>query len=180
RVLVLGGDGYCGWPTALRLSSSGAKVGIVDNSMRREWDRQLGLSTLTPIRTLSERLAAWEQITGEEIPQWDVDVTDYDALREVVARFQPDAIVHFAEQRSAPYSMIDRKHAVFTQTNNVVGTLNVLFAIKEVAPACHLVKLGTMGEYGTPNIDIEEGYITIEHNGRRDTMPFPKQPGSFY
>jgi UDP-sulfoquinovose synthase len=88
--------------------------------------------------------------------------------------------VHFAEQRSAPYSMIDRKHAVFTQVNNVVGTLNVLFAIREAMPDCHLIKLGTMGEYGTPNIDIEEGYIQIEHNGRKDVLPFPKQPGSFY
>ena len=89
-------------------------------------------------------------------------------------------MVHFAEQRAAPYSMIDRKHAVFTQVNNVVGTLNLLFAIREFRPDCHLVKLGTMGEYGTPNIDIEEGYITIEHNGRKDVLPFPKQPGSFY
>jgi len=89
-------------------------------------------------------------------------------------------VVHFAEQRSAPYSMIDRKHAVFTQVNNVVGTLNLLFAIKELCPDCHLVKLGTMGEYGTPNIDIEEGYIRINHNGRSDLLPFPKQPGSFY
>jgi len=92
----------------------------------------------------------------------------------------PDAVVHFAEQRAAPYSMIDRKHAVFTQVNNVVGTLNLLFALREFQPDCHLVKLGTMGEYGTPNIDIEEGYLTVEHNGRTDVLPFPKQPGSFY
>jgi UDP-sulfoquinovose synthase len=98
----------------------------------------------------------------------------------MITAFQPEAIVHFAEQRSAPYSMIDRKHAVFTQVNNVVGTLNLLFAIRELAPDCHIIKLGTMGEYGTPNIDIEEGFITIEHNGRKDTLPFPKQPGSFY
>ena len=98
----------------------------------------------------------------------------------MIERERPDAVVHFAEQRAAPYSMIDRQHAVFTQVNNVVGTLNLLFAIRELAPDCHLVKLGTMGEYGTPNIDIEEGYITIEHNGRTDTLPYPKQPGSFY
>jgi UDP-sulfoquinovose synthase len=180
RVLILGGDGYCGWPTALHFSARGATVGIVDNLIRRQWEQQLGLSTLTPIRPLAERLRVWRQITGHEITHWDCDVTDYDALRELVARFQPDTIVHYAEQRSAPYSMIDRRHAVFTQTNNVVGTLNVLFAIKEAAPGCHLVKLGTMGEYGTPNIDIEEGYIEIEHRGRKDVLPFPKQPGSFY
>jgi UDP-sulfoquinovose synthase len=98
----------------------------------------------------------------------------------MVASFGPDAIVHFAEQRSAPYSMVDRKHAVYTQVNNVVGTLNLLYAIADVDPSIHLVKLGTMGEYGTPNIDIEEGYIEITHRGRTDVLPFPKQPGSFY
>ena len=107
-------------------------------------------------------------------------MNDYEFLSGVIENFQPDAVVHFAEQRSAPYSMIDRKHAVFTQVNNVVGTLNLLFALRELRPDCHLVKLGTMGEYGTPNIDIEEGYIRIEHNGRSDVLPFPKQPGSFY
>jgi UDP-sulfoquinovose synthase len=108
------------------------------------------------------------------------DVTEYDFLSSVIKNFEPEAVVHFAEQRAAPYSMIDRKHAVFTQVNNVVGTLNLLFAVREFQPDCHLIKLGTMGEYGTPNIDIEEGYITIEHNGRKDTLPYPKQPGSFY
>src|SRR6202020_2034222 len=108
------------------------------------------------------------------------DVADYDFLASTLNTFEPEAIVHFAEQRSAPSSMIDRKHAVFTQVNNVVATMNLLFAIRELAPDCHLIKLGTMGEYGTPNIDIEEGFITIEHNGRKDTLPFPKQPGSFY
>jgi UDP-sulfoquinovose synthase len=122
----------------------------------------------------------WQNLTGKSIEMFIGDVTDYDFLCSTLKSFEPEAIVHFAEQRSAPYSMIDRKHAVFTQVNNVVGTLNVLFAIREFLPDCHLVKLGTMGEYGTPNIDIEEGYITIEHNGRRDTVPFPKQPGSFY
>jgi UDP-sulfoquinovose synthase len=122
----------------------------------------------------------WQELTGNVIESYAGDVTDYDFLAQVIESFQPDAVVHFAEQRAAPYSMIDRKHAVFTQVNNVVGTLNLLFAIKELAPDCHIVKLGTMGEYGTPNIDIEEGYIKIEHNGRSDVLPFPKQPGSFY
>ncbi len=100
-------------------------------------------------------------------------------MRQVLKTEQPDAFVHFAEQRSAPYSMIDREHAVFTQTNNVAGNLNVLYGIKEIVPDCHLIKLGTMGEYGTPNIPIEEGYIEIEHKGRKDVLPYPKQPGSF-
>jgi UDP-sulfoquinovose synthase len=180
RILILGGDGYCGWPTALYLSARGHKVGIMDNFVRRLWDHELGAMTLTPIRPLPERLRSWKQLTGETIEAFIGDITDYDFLGSALTEFEPDAVVHFAEQRSAPYSMIDRKHAVFTQVNNVVGTLNLLFAIKEFRPDCHLVKLGTMGEYGTPNIDIEEGFIRIQHNGREDVLPFPKQPGSFY
>ncbi|HZD31829.1 MAG TPA: NAD-dependent epimerase/dehydratase family protein [Candidatus Angelobacter sp.] len=180
RIAVLGGDGYCGWATALYLSRKGHSVAIVDNFARRLWDHELGAQTLTPIRPLHERLAVWQQLTGNVIESFVGDITDYDFVESTVKSFEPDAIVHFAEQRSAPYSMIDRKHALFTQVGNVTGTLNVLYAIRELAPDCHLVKLGTMGEYGTPNIDIEEGYIEIEHNGRKDILPFPKQPGSFY
>jgi UDP-sulfoquinovose synthase len=180
RVAVLGGDGYCGWATALYLSKRGHSVAIADNFARRQWDHELGVQTLTPIRPLSDRLNVWRDLTGETIELFVGDVTEYDFLSSVIKGFEPEAVVHFAEQRAAPYSMIDRKHAVFTQVNNVVGTLNLLFALQEFQPDCHLVKLGTMGEYGTPNIDIEEGYITIEHNGRRDTVPYPKQPGSFY
>ena len=180
NIAVLGGDGYCGWATALYLSQKGHTVAIVDNYVRRLWDHELGAQTLTPIRPLTDRLRVWQNLTGRTIEMFVGDVTDYDFLSSAFKSFEPEAIVHFAEQRSAPYSMIDRKHAVFTQVNNVAGTLNVLFAIREFLPDCHLIKLGTMGEYGTPNIDIEEGYITVEHNGRRDTVPFPKQPGSFY
>ncbi len=180
KIGVLGGDGYCGWATALHLSARGHSVAIVDNFARRQWDHELGVETLTPVRPLSERLKVWEQLTGNSIELFVGDVTDYDFLHSMVRSFEPEAMVHFAEQRSAPYSMIDRKHAVFTQVNNVVGTMNLLFALRELQPDCHLVKLGTMGEYGTPNIDIEEGYIAIEHNGRKDVLPFPKQPGSFY
>jgi UDP-sulfoquinovose synthase len=180
KIAILGGDGFCGWATALYLSRQGYSVAVVDNFVRRQWDYELGAQSLTPIRPLAERLAIWQQLTGNVIESYVGDVTDYEFLSSMVSSFEPDAIVHFAEQRSAPYSMIDRKHAIFTQTNNVVGTLNVLYAIREFVPDCHLVKLGTMGEYGTPNIDIEEGYITIEHNGRKDVLPFPKQPGSFY
>jgi UDP-sulfoquinovose synthase len=180
RVLVLGGDGYCGWPTALHLSARGHHVGILDNFCRRLWDHELGVETLTDIRPLHERVAIWQELTGQAIPVVVADLTNYAATAEAIASFEPDAVVHFAEQRAAPYSMIDREHAVFTQVNNVVGTLNVLFALKESHPDCHLVKLGTMGEYGTPNIDIEEGFIEIHHKGRSDLLPFPKQPGSFY
>jgi UDP-sulfoquinovose synthase len=180
RICVLGGDGYCGWATSLYLSRRGHEVAIVDIFFRRQWDFELGAQTLTPIQPLAERLRVWQELTGKSIDLFVGDITDYSFLASVFQDFKPDAVIHFAEQRAAPYSMIDRKHAVFTQVNNVVGTLNVLFAIREFQPDCHLIKLGTMGEYGTPNIDIEEGYIRIEHNGRADVLPFPKQPGSFY
>ena len=180
KIAVLGGDGYCGWATALYLSKQGHEISIIDNFVRRQWDHELGAQTLTPIRPLSDRLRVWHQLTGYNISSYIGDVTDYEFLVGMIQDFEPEAIIHFAEQRSAPYSMIDQRHAVFTQVNNVVGTLNLLFAVREHAPQCHLIKLGTMGEYGTPNIDIEEGYITIEHNGRKDVMPYPKQPGSFY
>ncbi len=180
KIAVLGGDGYCGWATALYLSRRGHSVAIIDNMIRRQWDRDLGVETLTPIRTLAERVAAWNRTAADPIEVFEGDVNDYGFLSSMFREVQPESLVHFAEQRSAPYSMIDREHAVSTQSNNVLGTLNVLFAIKEFQPECHLVKLGTMGEYGTPNIDIEEGYITVEHNGRKDVLPYPKQPGSFY
>ncbi|MCU0550210.1 MAG: NAD-dependent epimerase/dehydratase family protein [Leptolyngbya sp. Prado105] len=180
KVLVIGGDGYCGWATALYLSNRGHEVGILDSLVRRHWDNELCIDTLTPIAPIKQRLQRWKDITGHTIDLFIGDITNYEFLSQSMDRFQPDAIVHFGEQRSAPFSMIDREHAVLTQTNNVVGTLNLLYIMKERFPDCHLVKLGTMGEYGTPNIDIEEGYITIEHNGRKDTLPYPKQPGSMY
>jgi UDP-sulfoquinovose synthase len=180
KILVLGGDGYCGWPTSLHLSDAGHEVVIVDNCVRRSIDHELGAQSLTPITDLKERVLAWREVSGQTIAVEFGDLLDWEFLSDVVGRHQPQAIVHYAEQRAAPYSMIDRRHALYTQHNNVIGTLNVLFAINEYAPECHLVKLGTMGEYGTPNIDIEEGYITIEHNGRKDTLPFPKMPGSWY
>jgi UDP-sulfoquinovose synthase len=180
RILILGGDGFCGWPTALYLSNKGHDVAIFDNLSRRAWDDELRASSLTPIATPQERVDAWQRVTGRTIPLYLGDLTDYEAVRAAFEQFAPDAIVHYGEQRSAPYSMIDRQHAIFTQVNNVVGTLNVLYAMRDHAPQAHLIKLGTMGEYGTPNIAIEEGYITIEHEGRTDTLPYPKQPGSFY
>jgi UDP-sulfoquinovose synthase len=180
KVLVLGGDGYCGWPTSLHLSDVGHEVVLVDNFVRRTIDHELGAQSLTPIADPKERIKAWQEVSGQTIGLEYGDLLDWEFVSEIMRRHHPDAIVHFAEQRAAPYSMIDRRHAVYTQHNNVIGTLNVLFAINEFAPECHLVKLGTMGEYGTPNIDIEEGFIEIEHNGRKDTLPYPKLPGSWY
>ena len=180
KILVLGGDGYLGWPTALHLSARGHDVTIVDNLVRREYDREMGVDSLVPIAPLHDRVARWEHVSGRAVGVRLGNLTDAAFTYGVVAEAEPDAIVHFGEQRSAPYSMIDREHAVYTQVNNVVGNLNVMYAIQETDPAIHLVKLGTMGEYGYPNIDIEEGFIEITHNGRTDVLPYPKQPGSFY
>jgi UDP-sulfoquinovose synthase len=180
RVLVLGGDGYLGWPTALHLSEAGHDVAVADNFARRGYDFEMGVDSLVPIESLQTRVAAWRELTGRQIGVYIGDLCDADFTYSMVADFGPDAVVHYAEQRAAPYSMVDRKHAVYTQTNNVVGTLNVLYAIADLNPDIHLVKLGTMGEYGTPNIDIEEGWLDVEHKGRRDRVLFPKRPGSFY
>ena len=180
RILILGGDGYLGWPTAMHMSSAGHDVAIADNFLRRYMAVELGTNSLTPIQSLQERVKALREVTGNEITTFIGDLKDGQFVDMLLAEVRPDAIVHYGEQPSAPYSMIDRNHAVETQRNNVLGTLNVLFAMRDITPDAHLVKLGTMGEYGTPNIDIEEGFIEIEHKGRKDTLPFPKLPGSFY
>jgi len=180
NVIVLGADGYLGWPTSLHLAEHGYNVIAVDNLVRRRWDRECGTDSLVPIQSMSRRVHVWERVGAGRVTWRRLDVCDSEALSALVAETKPWAVVHFAEQRSAPFSMIDLAHASMTQSTNVIGTLNLLYALHENAPDCHLVKLGTMGEYGTPNIDIEEGFITIEHNGRRDTLPFPKMPGSFY
>lgn len=180
RIMILGGDGYLGWPTAMYFSNRGHEVATVDNFTRRFCHLERGTDSLTPIHPLQERIEAWREVTGKEIRPYILDITDYRLLTRAVSEFEPETIIHYGEIPSAPYSMIDRDHAVFTHENNVIGTLNVLWAMREIVPDAHLVKLGTMGEYGTPNIDIEEGYIEIEHKGRKDVLPFPKQAGSFY
>ena len=180
RILVLGGDGYLGWPSALHLSASGHDVAVADSMVRRGYDDELGVESLVPIASIQDRVRAWQDLTGKEITLFEGDITQPDFAHHIVEDFQPQSIVHFAEQRSAPYSMMDQQHAVYTQINNVVGTLNILYAIADSDRDIHLVKLGTMGEYGTPNIDIEEGWIEIHHKGRTDTLLYPKRPGSFY
>jgi UDP-sulfoquinovose synthase len=180
RVLILGGDGYLGWPTALRFSARGHEVAVVDNYSRRRWVGESGGDSLTPILDLEQRIGAWREKSGEQIRSYPGSVEDGDFLDGVVAESRPEVVIHYGEQPSAPYSMISRERAVETQYTNVIGNLNLLFSLRDHVPDCHLVKLGTMGEYGQPNIDIEEGYIEIEHRGRRDTLPFPKLPGSLY
>jgi len=180
RILVLGGDGYLGWPTAMYLSARGHTVGVLDNGVRRQYDHELGSGSLVPIETMRTRVRVWQERTGERIEAFHGDLLDAEFTYDTIREFAPDTIVHFAEQRAAPYSMIDRKHAVYTQHNNIIGTLNVMFAIGEIDREIHLVKLGTMGEYGTPNIDIEEGWLEVTHKGRTDRVLYPKRPGSFY
>jgi len=180
RIMVLGGDGYLGWPTAMYLSSRRHEVAVLANAVRRQYDEELGSGSLVPIESLRTRVKAWREVTGAELACYHGDLTDADFTYDAIRSFRPDAVVHFAEQRAAPYSMIDRKHAVYTQTNNIVGTLNLMYAVGEVDRDIHIVKLGTMGEYGQPNIDIEEGWLEVEHKGRTDRVLYPKKPGSFY
>jgi UDP-sulfoquinovose synthase len=180
RVLVLGGDGYLGWPTAMSLSAHGHDVAVADNYLRRQMVTESGSDSLTPILLLPQRAQAWKEVSGRTIDVHLADLRDYDLVNRIFREFSPEAVVHYGQVPSAPYSMRDRRHAVFTQLNNIENNLNVIFAILENNPDCHLVKLGTMGEYGCPNIDIEEGFIEIEHRGRKDTLPFPKMPHSWY
>jgi UDP-sulfoquinovose synthase len=181
RILILGGDGYLGWATAMYFSARGHDVHAVDNYLRRRAHEEAGTNSLTPIgENLPARAEAWRQITGYRIGVTEGDLTEWPVLEKLFVEFEPEAIIHYGEMPSAPYSFISREHAVFTQYNNVIGTLNVLWAMRDFAPHSHMVKLGTMGEYGTPNIDIEEGFIQIRHNGREDRLPFPKMPGSWY
>ena len=181
RILILGGDGYLGWPTAMYLSAKGHDVSIVDNLSKRLWEAKIGVGPLFHIPTLQRRVRLWNEQAARAMTLVVGDIAhNHRFVYRVFEEFLPDAIVHYAEQPSAPFSMDSREHAYDTQANNILGTLNVLFAMRRFVPDAHLVKLGTMGEYGTPNIDIEEGWIELEHNGRRDRLLYPKMPGSFY
>lgn len=180
RILILGGDGYLGWPTAMHFSHKGHEVAVLDNFNKRRWEMEIGVQPLMPIDSLHQRTRHWKEVSGKEIRLFIGDLTNHRFVYNALQHFKPEAIVHYGEQPSAPFSMIGINKAVETQFNNVVGTLNLLFAIKKECPDAHLIKLGTMGEYGTPNIDIEEGFLTVTVNGRTDTLLFPKTPGSFY
>ena len=181
KILILGGDGYLGWPTAMHLSARGHEVAIVDSLSKRYWEAEIGVEPLMPIRTLQSRIKRWKEISGHHIELYVGDIAEnHRFVYNVFQEFLPDSVIHYAEQPSAPFSMADRGTCVMTQRNNVIGTLNVMFAIESMCPDAHVIKLGTMGEYGTPNIDIEEGWLEVEHNGRADRVMFPKKPHSFY
>jgi UDP-sulfoquinovose synthase len=180
RILILGIDGYIGWSLAMHLAKRGYAVSGADNFARRANVESVGSQSAIPILDMDERLSAFERIHGQNVSFFEGDLLDYDFLADVIKQARPDSIVHLAEQPSAPFSMMDRNHAIYTQHNNIEGTLNVLYAMKDLVPESHLVKLGTMGEYGTPNIDIPEGFFEIEFRGRKDILPFSRQPGSIY
>jgi UDP-sulfoquinovose synthase len=188
RILVLGGDGFCGWPTTLHLSACGHDVAIVDNFARRAADVELEAESLTPIRSLSERIDAWEELTSRRLGLYELNVAkDYDALVEVLEEFEPDAIVHFAEQRAAPYSMKSAKHKRYTVDNNVNATHNLLAALVETGTDAHVVHLGTMGVYGygAAGVKIPEGYLTVRMDSDdggevEQEILFPASPGSVY
>jgi UDP-sulfoquinovose synthase len=180
RVFIAGMDGYLGWSLAQYLAARGHQVAGADLFLRRQWVEEMGSCSATPIVPMKERLAALKELRGIEPKFWEADLRDYSVVERIFNEFLPDAVVHLGECPSAPYSMVDVHHATFVQVNNIVSTFNLMFAIRDLRPEAHLLKLGTMGEYGTPNVDIPEGFFEIEYRGRRDRMPFPRQPGSFY
>lgn len=179
-VLIAGADGYLGWALSMALASRGYEVVGIDNLSRRRNVEEIGSWSALPIKTMLQRLSAFRNLYGKSITFVEGDLTNYVTVRDLIASYKPTAIVHLGEQPSAPYSMIDVNHCVYTHTNNVVGTLNILYAMHETSPDTHLVKLGTMGEYGTPNLDIPEGFFEIEYKGRKDRLPFPRMAGSWY
>ncbi|UJS16846.1 MAG: NAD-dependent epimerase/dehydratase family protein [Candidatus Jettenia sp.] len=180
RVLILGADGYLGWPTCMYFSQRGHEVVGVDNYFRRNAAVELDCEPLLPTPNLIQRAKVWEELTGKKINIHIGDATNYTFLLRIFKEYKPEAVIHYAEQPSAPYSMINRDKAAFTLQNNLVSTLNIVYAVKETNPDCHIIKLGTMGEYGTPNIDIEEGWLEIEHKERKDKFLFPRQASSLY
>lgn len=180
KVLIAGVDGYLGWSLAQYLAARGHQVRGIDLHLRRRWVAEMGSISAIPIAEMSERLEAFKARYGRPLRFYHGDLREYGFVEAVVKEFGPDAVVHLGECPSAPYSMIDVEHAAFVQVNNVVGTFNLLFAIRDHQPDAHLLKLGTMGEYGTPNVPIAEGFFEIEYRGRRDRLPFPRQAGSWY
>ena len=180
RILILGADGYLGWPTVMHLTAKGHDVVAVDNYLRRKLFHEVGVEPLFKVPKLDERCAIWESVSGYKVPFYIGDLAEWEFVEKIFGEFKPDAIVHYAEQPAAPYSMLNRQAATLTLRNNLLVTANVIFAVREFCPDAHIVKLGTMGEYGTPDIDIEEGWLEVEHKGRRHNFLYPRQAGSLY
>jgi UDP-sulfoquinovose synthase len=180
RVLICGVDGYLGWALAQHLAARGHEIAGIDDYSRRRWVEEMGSDSAMPVASMPDRLQVFKETFDNDLTYWEGDLKDYSLVEEAFKSFAPDAVAHLGECPSAPYSMIDVHHAVAVHHNNVGSTFNLLFAIRDLAPDTHLLKLGTMGEYGTPNLAIPEGFFDIEYRGRRDRLPFPRQAGSFY
>ncbi|MEM1599731.1 MAG: UDP-sulfoquinovose synthase [Sulfolobaceae archaeon] len=181
KVLILGVDGYLGWALALRLAKRGHEVIGVDNLYTRNAVREVGSDSAFPLPDPEERISIAKKILDVNIGFYKADVKDFDTLHNIIKTHKPDTIVHFAEQRSAPYSMIDVNHANYTFINNITGTINLIYSIIKVDPTIHILKMGTMGEYGTPNYDIlESAFVDVEIKGKKDRIPFPKWANSWY
>jgi len=180
KVLITGIDGYIGFPLSLHLLERGHEVVGIDNFLRRRMVEEVGSQSATPIQPMEKRLKVVKEILGKEIAFHRGDMLDYDFLKSILHKYKPDSIVNFAQIPAAPYSMIDAKHAAFTQQNNTIGILNLMWAMMEETPDCHVTTLGTMGEYGQPNMPIPEGFFEVEYKGMKDRLPFPRQSGSFY
>ena len=180
KIFIAGGDGYLGWPTAMNLSANGHEILVADNYLRRNMSREEDVESLYEVPNLIDRSRLWQEKTGKKIYVRIGNLADWDFISTIFKEFSPDAIVHYAEQPSAPYSMLNRKAALLTMNNNLNVTGNIIFAVREFVPEAQIVKIGTMGEYGTPNIDIEEGWIDIDHKGRTHKFLYPRQAGSLY
>jgi UDP-sulfoquinovose synthase len=180
KILILGGDGYLGWPTGMHLTAQGHDVAVVDNYLRRQICLEENVPPLFPVPNLHERTALWESNSGFKIPVFIGNLAEWDFIQEIFTTFTPEAIVHYAEQPAAPYSMLNRRAAMLTLQNNLVVTTNLIFAVRQFCPHAHIVKLGTMGEYGTPDIDIEEGWLKVHHHGRTQKFLYPRQASSLY
>ncbi len=180
RILILGIDGYIGWPLALHLLERGHEVSGIDSFYTRRRVREVGSDSAIPIKSMERRIESLKEVSDHRLNFLRGDVSNPRIIYDAIKKFKPECTVHLAEQRSAPYSMIGLKQATETLQKNMIGTVNLAYAIKDVVPNCHILKLGTMGEYGTPNIDIPEGFFEVEYRGRRDTLPFPRNAGSWY
>ena len=180
RILILGIDGYLGWSLANYLAGKDDAISGIDSFFRRKWVKEMDSISAVPVASMKKRLKSYQKIYNKEINFYKGDITDYDFLSKTIKKIKPEVIVHFAQCPSAPYSMMNQSKTVWVQRNNLVGTLNLIYAVKEFVPDAHIVKLGTMGEYGTPNIDIPEGFFEIEYKGRKDKLPFPRQANSWY
>jgi len=180
RILITGVDGYLGWPLAIHLAARGHEVAGIDNYARRGWVGEMGSQSAIPIAPMAARLHAYREHLGQNLRFYKGDLADYNFVLNAYRSFRPEAIVYLGEMPSAPYSMLDVHTALYTQQNNVLGTLVTLHAMRDAVPDAHLVKLGTMGEYGTPGVDIPEGWFELDYRGRKERMLFPRRAGSWY